>query len=184
MELKVISILEYINLEDKAYYDIWLRHSKLCKLAIDFFNIKDLTKKTFDNVKDLQYLFSKENYTYTELIELISEIANVKIENVTSLNLLHFKQFVNYLIQENNRIIEIEKNLLGSEEPTDLQKMAGIDKFSKYGIFIQYDKLSGGCIEKFKIIGQIQYDVCLTKLALEKDTHEYLTAYSELINKK
>lgn len=185
LNLPEITLLQYINLESdqlKSDYDFFVKYSKKCNTAKDLFDFGEVTEWTFEQVKDLQYIFEKE-YTYTDICEYISKRIEKNIDKITSLSLVEFWQLNTFLKESIEKINEIEKSVF-DYKPSNDEIEAGCETFSKFGTLLQFDQLAGGCIEKYDLIGKLKYSLCFSKLVLEKERSEFNERLFTIRNRK
>lgn len=175
MRLPNITIAEYIAIEDKEEYDFALKYAEEAQ-SRDVLGYGDMTKKSFGEVKDYQYLFQKPDC----LIRFVEKYGHDKLQN---LSVFDFFAFFRYITGQIERITKIENQLLSYNSSAD-EAAAGLDRFAKYGNFSQLNSLAGGSILNFEAVRNIVYEDALTKLAYDKDMNEYQKDYMNVINRK
>lgn len=175
MKLPLITIAEYLALEDKTEYNFALKYAEQSQ-ARDVLNFGDLVKKSFGDVKDYQYLFSKEDY----IIRFVNKYGAKKLNH---LNVFEFFAFIRYVASQVERVNNIENQLL-SHSPTNDEVEAGLERFNKYGSFSQLNSLANNNILNFASVRKLPYEDALTKLAYDKDVNEYQRDLNKVITRK
>jgi len=130
-----------------------------------------------DILAEVLLVYSQEQITKNHFdVSKINELNNVFDEiNLVSLYSTAM-QYVNQL----KDILEAESNRLGSE-PTREQKLAGIDKFSEYGIMNTIDALAGGDLTKYEAIENMAYNLVFVKMARNKTQSEFDENYRKVL---
>lgn len=175
MKIENITIAEYLALEDKEQYNFALKYAEEAQ-ARDVLAFGDLVKKTFGEVKDYQYLFTKEDY-------IVRFVNLYGAEKLSHLSVFEFFAFIRYVCQQVERVTEIENKLL-SHMPSNEEVDAGLDRFNKYGSFSQLNSLANGNILNFAEIRKLPYEDALTKLAYDKDVNEYQKDLNKVLTRK
>lgn len=168
MEIKNITIAEYLTIEDRAIYDALFKYAEDSK---DIFSIGDFTLLTFGQIKELQYKYSK-GVTIKDIIEFISLVKSIEFKVIGQTRILDFIKANNFIKKQIEFINSIEENALVGSVSAD-EERADIVRFNKFGYLIQVDKLSGGDITKYETIKSITYMDCFTKLYLDKERIEF-----------
>jgi len=177
MKIESINFAQYILLaeDERERYEWALRYSEEAK-ARDVLEFGDITKKTFGTVKDLQTIFSKEN----NFVGFVDYCGDIRLKE---LNVFDFVANYKYVLSEVERVSLIESKILG-HEPTSDEFSAGLERFNKYGVFIQIDTLAGGDPIKYAGIKDLPYESMLAKLSYEKDKSDYQRDYMNIINRR
>ena len=175
MKLRNITLAEYIVLEDTTEYDFAIKYAAEAQ-AKDVFGFGDMTLQTFGTVKDYQYLFSKSN----SLTKFVNKYGAKKLRGVS---VFKFFAFFRYMVEQAERINKIESNLL-SHTPSDNEMAAGLDRFNKFSSILQIDSLANGNLLDYERVRGLQYNDCLTKLALDKERNEYQKDYQSIMSRK
>lgn len=171
MKIEHVSIKDYYSKDRGVNNDI-IKVLKFGKFkAVDHFKIGDITEKTFGFVKDLQYLFGID-LTIDVIAEFLSDNNIISNEDFFKTSIFHFRESQEYLRKQVEGVNKIERDFLGSS-PTVDEVNAGIDRFGKYGSFIQLDSLACGVIAEHKVVRALPYSVCFAKLELNFDKAEY-----------
>ena len=166
MEIENITFLEYTNLKDKSLYDYAAQFSRKLNTAKDLFDIGDFTKLTFGQVKDAQYLFSS-GVSFEKMFKFVSQVTKDpynKIAKQRFFDLCMCRRFVEEQLQE---IHKLELNIYHETDARD--ESAGIDRLAKFGVLIQIDSLAGGDVLKYDLIKELPYNLCFTKLLMQKE---------------
>ena len=177
MKLKNIKLVEFIALthEEAEQYIFALTYSKEAEPR-DVLQFGDITKKTFGEVKDWQYIVTKP-----DAIE--QTIKNIGYESIKLLSVFDFFAGYRYICSEVERVNIIENELL-SYEPTPEEIEAGLDVFGKFSPILQIDSLAGGDILRYNDVRNIPYEDGLTKLALDKERNDYQRRFNKIISRK
>ena len=170
MELENITFLEYVNLKDKSLYNYASKFSRKLNTANDLFDIGPFTSLTFGQVKDAQHLFN-DGVNWENLFKFVCQLKNTHKKHLAKNKFFELCMFRQYVAEQLNEIYNIELNLFHEVNHTD--EAAGIDKLAKFGVMIQIDKLAGGDVLKYDAIKQMPYNLCFTKLLLDKETDLY-----------
>jgi hypothetical protein len=175
LELENITVLEYINLEDKSDYNFAMKHAKKhYNDAKNVFNINPLDSHSFGLVKDMQKDFN-DNLSWYNLIRYIGKLLDKPMEEVVQFTLLDFCRFKMFVIGQLKEIIEIESKLL-AHTPTDEELEAGIETFGKFGAFIQLRKLAKEDVTKLEDVRNMKYSTCLMELIYQKEVYDFQTS--------
>jgi len=164
MKLPNIKLAEYLALDDRIDYDFAIRYSKQCE-ARDVLSFGDMTKQSFGDVKDYQYLFTKDDC----LNRFIDKYGAKRLKR---LNVFDFFAFFRYMAEQVSRINRIENELL-SHAPSGDEEQAGLDRFNRFGNMIQVDNLAQGKIWLYSTVRSIIYEDALFKLSLDKERADY-----------
>lgn len=179
MILNNIKLSQYFELSDRSEYDYLITYHTDSK---DIFSIGDITQLPFGDVKEIQYKFNK-GVTIKDIIEFISKCTSKKIKEIGSINILEFVQINNYIKKQVEFINTIEENGLISPVDADAEQ-AGVDRFNKFGYWIQIDKLAGGDPLKYDKVKSLTYMDCFTKLKYEVEKDDYLSTLRKIKTRK
>lgn len=171
MRYKNYSLVEYTNLLDKREFDFIMRFDKKFTVSIDVFNLGDFAELSFGYVKDLQYKANK-GMTWIDICEVIAKIKKIKVKQVAQAGMLELCQQKNYIQEEIERINLVESTVLGHESE-DEEIRAGLDRFDKYGHYLQLRELANNDITKIESVKQIKYSAALMELMVRKDLNDY-----------
>lgn len=175
MKLRKISFAEYISLEDHSEYDFAIQYADEVKPA-DVLKFGELTKHSFGEVKDLQYLFQKDD-------SLFRFVKYMNADELGSLSVFDFFAFFKYISAQVGRVNEIENKLL-SHYPSQDEEEAGLERFAKFSSLIQVDSLAGGKIYLYEKIRSMLYEDCLMKLSLDKERSDFQRDLQNVMKRK
>lgn len=179
MEIENIIIAKYFELQDRKTYDYIINYSTDSK---DLFNIGDFTNLTFGVVKDMQYKFNK-GIGIKSILEFISNHTEQELSEIGKTNFMDFVKAFNYIKKQIEFINTIEENSLVGVMDADAEQ-AGVDRFDKYGYWIQIDKLAGGDPLKYEAVKNLTYLDCHTKLYYEVEKEDYNSTLNKIRNRK
>lgn len=177
IELKTLTVSEYMNLEDKNDYDFAMKYAFKFTSPVDEYNIGDMMELPFGLIKDMQYDLEQNALTFSKLINYVLEVTGLK--SIGGEPLDKMCRFINYLKSNVESIIEAESIAL-AYEPTEKELAAGMDRFNGLGVYLQIRKLTGGDITKYNAVRKTKYSVCFTELYASKQLYEYDKSLSEL----
>ena len=169
-EIEIISMLDYINLQDKSLYNYVSNYSSKLNEPKDVFKFDSLKNKTFGEVKDIQYFFQK-GINWMDLINFVETYCEIDAKESVKTGFFEWCQFRRYIESELDGIYKIE--MLLNYQSTGKDESAGIDKLAKYGVLIQIDQLALNDITKRKEVRAINYMEAFTKLLKDKEIDEY-----------
>ena len=182
MRIPNISFKEYVSLPDRAEYDYYLKYGFF--EPEDIFNIGKFLELTFGQVKDIQYdAIQAGGITWENLVKVLEDTKELNPEELADRSVFELHKFRLYLADEINLINSMESDYLGHAASPE-ERQAGIEMFSSYGAFIQFDKLAGGDLLKLERVKELKYALCFTKLKLEADRSEFNDKYVEIIKNK
>lgn len=181
MKVKNISFRQYAELEDRGAYDYYLKYGFFD--PEDIFKIGKFLDLSFGEVKDLQY-YTSSGLTWENFFKALSElIKGLEYKELADCSIFDLHKARLYFADQISLINSMESDYLG-HQATPEERQAGIEMFSSYGAFIQFDKLAGGDPLKYDEIKKLKYDLCFTKLKLEADRNEFNERYHEIIRNK
>lgn len=177
MKLRNITLVEFISLDSEQAED-YIFALKYCKESEprDVLGFGDITKKTFGDVKDLQYILTK-----SDAIDRIMK--NIGYESIKLMSVFDFFACYRYICSEIERVNTIENELL-SHDPTPEEVEAGLEGFGRFSSILQIDSLAGGDVLKYKDVRALAYEDGLTKLALDKERNEYQRRFNKILTRK
>lgn len=173
MKVKNITYKQYLELNNDEFnkYNYYLKYGKL--EGLDLFGFGDFINNTFAFVKDFQDILNSESgLIWSVFFDEVSKLTSKPINELASYSIFELQQCRVFIRDQVNLINTIESNALGYASSAN-EQAAGIDVFSEYKAFLQYDKLTGGDITKIADVKKLKYTICLTKLKLEKDRAEF-----------
>lgn len=179
MEIKNIILAKYFELSDRSKYDYVLRYYTDSQ---DVFNLGDFTKLQFENVKDLQYKFTK-GVNIKDVIDFISNEKDMDIKEIGSIKFMEFAKSYNYIKKQVDFINILEENSLAGTTTPEAEQ-ADVARFDKFGYLIQLDKLANGDITKYPEVKSLIYIDCFTKLLLEKEREEFNQELNKIQSRK
>jgi hypothetical protein len=183
IKIKDITLFEFLKLKDTSLYTYYLKYGVLEPL--NYFNLPSFTELTFSFVKDMQHAYtrSSEGLTYQVLIDEIGKLKNISPEEFGNMSIFEMHRFRLHCVEEIEKINNMEEQNLGYS-PTAEQVQAGLERFSIYGGFLQYDALAGGDILKIDLVKDLPYQLCFTKLKLDADRANYKQDYDVIMKNK
>ena len=161
--------------EEAEPYLFALKYSKESEPR-DVLGFGDITKKTFGEVKDIQYILTRQD-AIDRLIKIIG------YKSLKNISVFDFFAHYRYICAEVERVNQIENELL-SHEPTPEEVEAGLDGFGRFSSILQIDSLAGGDVLKYNQIRALPYEDGLTKLALDKERSEYQRRFNKILTRK
>jgi len=174
MKIRDITFIEYVSLDldSKIVYDYYLEYGK--HKAVDHFGIGAFVDASFGFVKDLQYYFNstQEGFTWDDFFKEMSIFTGRGVHDLQHMSIFTLMEVVKYITDQVSIINNMEANYLGYA-PDANEVRAGIDKFSEYGGFVQFDSLAQGDLLRYDAIKKLPYSICFTKLKLEVDRSTY-----------
>jgi hypothetical protein len=185
LELKPITLNQYIELEDTSEYDFAMLYANKFSEAKNTFNLPDFREWSFGFVNDYTFMLNNGMNILQQIeyiLKLFSE-TNIEIE-IGKLMLdeyCHLRNFINESIIE---ISQIENELLG-KEPTQAEISAGIEtKFQGLQNHIKLSFLCNGDLTKAKKIEALSWSFCFNELLYRSRTKEFQTEFQKIINQK
>lgn len=170
-EFKNISLFDYLRLKDQSEVNYILTYSRKFNLPIDTINIGDLKEKPFGIIKDIQYDLAY-GMSLDNLINYVVSLSGKNKNEVMQMGVIQFWQLKSYIIDEITTISELENNGLNRELEMDEEK-AGIDRFSKYGAYLQFRDLANNDILKIDEVKKKKWIDCFLELRLRKEIADY-----------
>ena len=170
MNLPIIILKEYIELEDKSEYDFFMKYSIVLNTPVDHFRLKNMSEtQTFGMIKDLQYDLS-EGMNWYQIIDYLGKLTGQK--NIQNMTIDKICQQWKYIISEINRISEIESIAL-AYYPTNEEKQAGIDKLSALGSYLQFRNIAKEINLTIDQVKNIPYAEGFLELVTQKKLSDY-----------
>lgn len=169
IQLKKITLQEYIDLVDKSKYDFAMKYAFKFTEPVDEYSIGDFREKEFGFVKDWQYEFEHGLQMDKFLIMVIDLIPNIKLPNEPLDKLC---RFFNYIAKSIKDISDVEKVAL-SYDSTDAEISGGIDRFKDLGIYLQIRTIAitfGITIDQAR---KMKYNDAFVELYTQKQLTEY-----------
>jgi hypothetical protein len=170
MKVRNISYKEYLELSSKEEFNFYLRNGNF--EPVDIFKIGSFFDAEFGFVKDMQENFNDAFFSWDEYLKEISKFKNISMIELGKYSIFNIQQSILFCIEELKKINEFENKNLG-HVPTHEEIEAGIDVFDKYKSFSQFDSLTCGDILKIDSIREVQYSICIMKLMLDADSHQF-----------
>lgn len=170
IELRNINFKEYFELEDHSEYDFAIKYSYDFLKAVDIFNVGDLMKQSFGLIKDLQTDLS--GLTWEQYFDYVVKMTKKDIKEIVEYKLIELCQFKCYIVEEIQRITEIESKVLGHTTTAE-EKNAGIEELNELGYYLQLRSLACEDITKIDKVKELQYELCFTELVAQKRIFEY-----------
>lgn len=172
-----ISLLDYLQLDDRSEYDFWIKYSFECG-AKDVFEVGNFMKLPFGFIKDQQYELSK-GMPWEKLIEAFEILTKKTIKELVAMPLEEIIQSRNYFINEMNKINLLESETL-CHEPDEKELKAGIDRFNVLGVYLQIESLAGNDVLKIEEVKKLPYETCYLWLYSQSLKAEYQKDYIRL----
>lgn len=179
IELKNTPFTEFLNLQGEQAQNYVFALQYGIFEGKDYFDFGEISEQSFGFVKDLQDLLF-HGLTFKNCIEFISEKTEKDLDEIAKIPIFNLHQQRLYFRDSVEKINNIERIALVSSIK-GIEDAAGIDVFNDYRSFLQYDALAGGDVTKFDEISKLPYNVCLTKLKLQKDRADYEKRLSEMM---
>ena len=173
MELKNITLKEYVELDDKKEYEFALKYSKEFKKSNDYFKLGDFNELKFGFVKDAQYYLSN-GMTYDRYASMISEQKNIK--NIGNTHILDFFQSFNYFQEQIKQISDIEMVALASKNTSKEQEemeAAGIEMFEVFGVYLQIRSIAIALNTTIEQVRNMKYSDAFVELAYQKTDFQF-----------
>jgi hypothetical protein len=177
MEIRDITLKEYFELEDRSEYDFVMKYSQRFNEPTDIFGMGELTNRSFGFVKDLQYTFS-EGVEWKELINFVEVLTGETQRKLIEYRFIDWCKFMAFMVESLGTISKLEEHLV--YQTTGADEDAGISNLNKFGVFIQIDTLAKGDIRLYEQIRGLKYDLCFTKLLMDKEIQEYINNRSKV----
>ncbi len=176
LELKPITLNQYLELEDKSQYDFAMRFALIFTTPEDVFSIGDISEIKYGKIKEYQLLMN-DSFTLAEQIEYLKTITTIK--NFGTYKLDVFCRGVNYFNDQIKKLTERESNLLYTA-PTEKEIEAGLDRFNNLGTYMQFRKLAKSFNKTIEEVKEMKYHNCFLELYTQKQEFDFQTAYSKL----
>jgi hypothetical protein len=141
-----------------------------------------MTEKPFGLIKDLQFDFSS-GITWEQLITYIARITGKGQKEVVDFSLFDVCQAKRYIMEEIERISELEHNTL-SYMPTDKEIRAGIEKLDPLGSYMQFRSIARALNMTIEQVKTMRYDEAFLELYAQKLLNEYEANYQKIISEK
>lgn len=171
MELKNITIDEYLQLEDPTQYDFFMRYSNKLNFGSDTMGVHDLMEHKFGLIKDLQYDIAN-GMTWNQKIEYVMKLTGKDYKTITSYKLTRFCPGWKYVLDQIDLITSIEMETL-SYTPTNEEKQAGIDELDVLGVYLQIRKIAITLHYTIDQVKNMQYDEAFLELVTQKKLSDY-----------
>lgn len=184
IELDDITVNDYIELEDKTEYDFAINFANQYNELIDEYGIGDIIQLKMGIVKDIQDEMEFGTLTFEKKIDYLNLI--LKKENsewIGSEKLAKFSRGLNYLYSGIEEIIKAERMVL-CHEPSIEEEAAGLERFSKLGVYLQLRKLANGDITKIEAIREMPYSSCFTELYTQKLEFDFQKDLNDIYKQK
>lgn len=175
LNVERLTVRQYNNLLDTSEIDQWIKYSQLFKEPINNFELSDIEKLKFIEVKDLQQKLA----TGLSILDII-EILNQKGIEYLDTELFKVSQQFYWFVQQIESINERENSTLSGNGSTSEQIEAGIEVFEKYGIYTQVISLAEYHGVLPEVIEQREYNRCFIELLYLKDKHDFQKRLSDI----
>ena len=182
MIIENITFRQYLELENRADYDFFIKYSIKCNTAQDIFNIGDFTKLTFEIVKDLQYDLAND-FTWMQLFEYIYRIKEIPIKKLGKYELISLCQARKYMIDEIKRITEIE-NIALAYIPDDKEIRAGIEKLASINTYLQFRTIAQSLNLTIQQVKNLKYEEAFLELVTQNMLADYEKKLIEIKSEK
>lgn len=169
-QVENISFVKYVSLKDRAQYDYYLRYGNL--KSEDLFKLGDFMDQDFGFVKDMQEHLTHSGLSWQIFIEEMAKKSKKTKKHIANMPLFNLEQARLFIKEEIKKIIRLESENLGHQASNEEQQ-AGIEKFSKYRAFLQFDNLANGDITRHSEVRKQKYSLCFAKLMLDADRAEF-----------
>lgn len=184
MKVKDYTLLEYFSMQDEeALSEIaWrLKNGKFNK--VDHFNTGGYKNASMGFIKLLQLQLGNGSFSWKSFIKAIQDECKLDESLVLNETVYRCKEQIEFLVDQIETVNNLERNNLAGYQDKD-SEAAGIDRFNKYGHFIQIDTLANGDVLKYKQIEKEPYMLMFNKLMLEADRSNYNARLAEIRRKK
>ena len=182
MNLKNITIAEYLAMDNQEEYNFFMRYSNVLNRQEDTFHIGDMTEQKFGIVKDLQYDLSA-GMTWNHIIEYVMKLTSKSYDTITAMTLTRFCPGWKYIRDEIDRISDIEMQAL-SYYPTDEEVRAGIGSLDVLGVYLQIRKIALTLHYSIEQVKEMRYDEAFLELVTEKKLSEYESELTKIYHER
>jgi hypothetical protein len=167
-ELNAYTFAEFIDLpeEDREIYKAFGLQSK----ANDW-SKGDMIEWEWVVIKQIQEPINREFVTFDDMIEIILLASGKSADEIKMIKWFDVFRFYNYITAGMIRINEIEQQI--NYEPKGREITAGIDRYRDFGWFVTLDRLAGGDILKYDLIGKQKFCDVFAKLKLNTLDADY-----------
>lgn len=169
IELKNISLREYVELEDRSEYDFAMKYAFRFKEPVDEYGLGDMTELTFGVIKDLQYDI-ESGMTFEKLLEYTERLGQIKA--IGSEPLDKVMRFSNYIIESIKQIIDVENQTLSHEADPD-EEEAGMERFNGLGVYLQMRSIATTFHITPQEVREWKYADALTEMYTAKQLNDY-----------
>ncbi len=183
MKLPHITFAQYVALPDKSQYTFAFRYSDTLKEPVDAFGIGELIDYLFGQVKDVQDKANVSGIDWELYFAILDNLKAIKAADIGAKGVFDVWRSRVYLIRQVEAINKLEATALGGT-PKPEEMAAGVEQFSEYRAFLQYDTLTGGDITKIAEIEAMDYLTCFTKLKLNANRAAYSDRLNDIMNRK
>ena len=173
MPIEDISFREFIALdtEQRQEYEFYIRYSLTLDSPEDHLKIGDMTEQPFGLIKDLQFDFS-QGLTWEQFLGYVARITGEDIKQVAGRSLFQLCQVKKYIMNEIDRISEIEFQTL-NYIPTDRELQAGIDELSTLGAYLQFRSIARALNLTIDQVKSMRYDEAFLELVTQKRISDF-----------
>ena len=169
IELKRISVNDYVELDDKSQYDFAMRFAVKFNESINEFEIDDIFELPFGFIIDYQF----EMIQGMSLMRQIELIQSITKKDVLKMDLDVFCRGCKFVNEGMLQIAEIERQKL-SYAPTFDEQNAGIENlFEGLEFYMKVRKLANNDITKIESIRALPYSKCFLELYTQKQEYEF-----------
>jgi len=182
-KLKVnnISFIDYINLPDRSEYDYYLRYGDI--QPFDRLNLGEFMDRSFGFIKEMQDLLNVTGLTWQTFFEQMESEVNRPKDELANIGLFHLQQTRLYCKEQIEFINKLERENLSSGTNAE-EEMAGIEEFSIFRSFPQYDKIIKEWGMKYEEVEKMPYSRAFVKLKYDKVYSEFSNRLSKIRAKK
>lgn len=160
-------------------------------------HIKDIKKKTWGQKIKLQNIVNQKTDEFDKILDIVLVYAQPYIDRTKfdpnrfmslkkhfyDVNFLNLYGLAKDYLEQLHDIITFEKNNL-YVEPTNEQKVAGIDRFEKFGVMNTVNASAKNDVLKYEKVLETEYNVMLTHMLIQKEKSEFQKRYSEVMKRK
>ena len=180
MKVELINIEQYLNHDNRGFYDRLIRYAREFNQSEDCYKIGKLTEKRYGDIKDYQYLMETE-LTFKDQLEFFGKFHGS--DKISKYRLDKVCRTIAYIDKSINDIIEVESKVLTSA-PSSVDIEAGLERFEGLGIYMQIRKIAITFSITPQQVKDMNYSECLTELYTSKQIDDYQNDYSNIMNRK
>lgn len=171
MELKNITLGEYLAMDDQTEYDFYMKYSTALNTCRDHLHIGDMMQQPFGVIKDLQFDLV-QGMNWTQVQEYMMKLSGRKCADISAMPLDKFCQTWKYVQDEIGKISEVESIAL-AYIATDEERRAGIEKLSDLGAYLQFRSVAQSLHMTIDQVRDMKYEDAFLELVAQKMLSDY-----------